>query len=1066
MKTLRLSFVIVAVAAIVLASAGSATLEAAPSPEADVPIITGISFDDGTVVVTVAVPSGIKRVILESKTRLGHGAWVPRAVQRLNGEQSEEVEFRVKFDSQSELLRVRAGFEEELPATFYSGESEFNGEASTVEPAGVDARFGAPETAAPGTDASDSATGSAEVVESDIWQIDGDRVYFFNQYKGLQVIDIANPDQPQILGTLDLASGGEQMYMLGEDHVVLLARDNCDYGPSALSQILVINVASGSPSVVGTVSFGGYIQESRMLGTAAYVITQSYSEITEDERRAWEWSTKVYSFDLSNPANPTKSDELKYVGYGTMATAQGTTLFVNVGNRSWDAPTTIQMIDISSPAGAMAEQGQIEAAGWVKDKFKINLKGGVVSVVSEVRRTDTGRPRISRLENFSIEDPHAPRRIGHVDVGEAESLFATRFDGDLVYVVTFRQIDPLWIIDNSNPVRPVITGELEIPGWSNYIHPLGDRLITIGIDNIDGWRAAVQLFDVSDPTAPKLLSKVPLGEGNSWSEANYDEKAFKVFPTDGLILVPFSSYSNSGGYASAVQLIDLERDSLAQRGVIEHQMQPRRATYVSERILSISGREFLVVDGSDRDNPVVTADLTLSWPVSNVVEYGSFLIEVVDDTAALGAGTLTVVSKSNLDEILDEASLRSGWTLAGMEERDGRLYTLQVKGESSWIYYADPANGDDAVEVPEPEENVMLTVYDLGDLPRLVETGSVTAITDPIWSWTQLSALWPRDGVLVWSGQNSYYWGGPWLATDALVADAVSPRFWGGGGGGGRLIAFDVKDDAQPSLSSDLSVFEEQNYWNTSSAFTANGLVYLSYQQSVYYTRDSLPEGVDWPARLKDSPLEGFWTQKYFLSVIDYADPSEPTRRPTANIPGNLIGLSRNGSVIYTQGYHWESDATSDYRNWIDAVAYDGLEVHRIDSLSMPNRWPQPATVANGSVFLGKPGTTTDAETTENVVEVWRLGDNGKFAMAELFGVSSPVSEFHVVDDLLTARTYYELRFFGLPDQDEIIDLGEVGDTGCHWFDLSHSDGNMDEGLWVPMNALGVSFLPVAPAAE
>ena len=73
-----------------------------------------------------------------------------------------------------------------------------------------------------------------------------------------------------------------------------------------------------------------------------------------------------------------------------------------------------------------------------------------------------------------------------------------------------------------------------MPGWSTYIEPLGDRLVTIGVNDTNDWRVAVSLFDVQDAAKPALLGKVPLGVDNSWSEATFDEKAFSVLPDAGL----------------------------------------------------------------------------------------------------------------------------------------------------------------------------------------------------------------------------------------------------------------------------------------------------------------------------------------------------------------------------------------------------------------------------------------------------------------------------------------------------------------------------------------------------
>ena len=178
--------------------------------------------------------------------------------------------------------------------------------------------------------------------------------------------------------------------------------------------------------------------------------------------------------------------------------------------------------------------------------------------------------------------------MGQVELGKNESLFATRFDGDKAYIVTFLRVDPLWIVDLSDPSRPTISGELEVPGWSTYIQPLGDRLLSIGIDNGEGWRVAVSLFDVRDPSQPGLLSRVPIGAHHSWSEANTDEKAFGWLEEAGLILVPFQAYEENQT-TMAVQLIDLQGDQLVKRGLIEHEVRPRRSTMVDEAILSLSG---------------------------------------------------------------------------------------------------------------------------------------------------------------------------------------------------------------------------------------------------------------------------------------------------------------------------------------------------------------------------------------------------------------------------------------------------------------------------------------------
>ena len=111
--------------------------------------------------------------------------------------------------------------------------------------------------------------------------------------------------------------------------------------------------------------------------------------------------------------------------------------------------------------------------------------------------------------------------IGHVgDIAPDESIWSARFMGDKAYIVTFRNIDPLWTIDLSEPKDPRVIGELEIPGVSTYIHPMGDNhLLTIGIagdeDGLHWGVTQISIFDVSDFSNPKLASSLQLNSASS-----------------------------------------------------------------------------------------------------------------------------------------------------------------------------------------------------------------------------------------------------------------------------------------------------------------------------------------------------------------------------------------------------------------------------------------------------------------------------------------------------------------------------------------------------------------------
>jgi hypothetical protein len=119
-----------------------------------------------------------------------------------------------------------------------------------------------------------------------------------------------------------------------------------------------------------------------------------------------------------------------------------------------------------------------------------------------------------------------------------------RFIGPVGYVVTFRQTDPLYTVDLRNPAKPKVTGELKIPGYSAYLHPVGsDRLIGVGQDATSEGRVKgtqVSLFDVGDLSRPRRIAQYSLR--GSYSEAEFDPHAFLYWPANGLLVVPLQVY--------------------------------------------------------------------------------------------------------------------------------------------------------------------------------------------------------------------------------------------------------------------------------------------------------------------------------------------------------------------------------------------------------------------------------------------------------------------------------------------------------------------------------------------
>jgi uncharacterized secreted protein with C-terminal beta-propeller domain len=197
--------------------------------------------------------------------------------------------------------------------------------------------------------------------------------------------------------------------------------------------------------------------------------------------------------------------------------------------------------------GSGTVQGHL---GWNEDKksFRMGENGAYLNVATSVGETwgGTSSTRLtvlkeagnSRLEPVSVID----------GIGKpGEQLYAARFLGNRAYLVTFRITDPLYVVDLSNQEKPRIAGELEIDGYSDYLHPISENLVLgIGKDAIPsttasdfGGRGAwyqgvkVALFDVANPAQPKEVDSIVLGKRGTESDVLWDHHAFSYLPAVG-----------------------------------------------------------------------------------------------------------------------------------------------------------------------------------------------------------------------------------------------------------------------------------------------------------------------------------------------------------------------------------------------------------------------------------------------------------------------------------------------------------------------------------------------------
>ena len=1036
-----------------------------------VPKITSIAIDGTNLVVKVSAPVGIRKVTVETRSRLDASSWAPKAVKRFEAAltAAQELTFTFPRADRLEVLRVRSDTTDALPASFFQGTNQFGGPQGTTASPNVMTFDG---SAGPGAPPADSRTEqNRSVVESDIWKITGDTLYFFNNLRGLQIINIENPSEPTVKTTFSVPASGEQMYVLESGHAVLLTRNWCGSSGLDESRVLIVDGAAAVPSLAAEATVPGWIVESRMVGSALYVVSQSYWQWTGSGGTSWVPRTFLTSIDLANPSAPVRRSSQALNGYSHAVYATDRFLISVTGSYD-NGGADLQLVDISSPNGEFTTLSTFKVAGSVTDKFKMNIDGDVLTVISLAWRETTRW--VTTLENFSLTNPRTPVKVGSLKLAEGEQLFATRFDGKRAYIVTYLRIDPLWIVDLSNPASPKIAGELHVPGWSTYLQPMGDRVLALGIDDTNGWRVAVSLFDVSNTAAPKLLSKVALGENHSWSEANYNEKALTVLPDAGLVLVPFQGYLYNGG-SSQVQLIDLAQDTLTKRGMISDHLYPRRATLHRSHIVSISGREFISYDAANRDQPALKARLDLAWPVNKVLLSGDYLIEL--ETANNGYGyyyyrgygggsqgqaVIRVARADQPEVVVSSVTLTNPLPIAGAELRDNKLYIAQAQGWNFYpVFITHDANGQ-PIETNEPP-SLHMSIWDVSNLPTLTRLSETAGEVGQGFS-SSLQALWPKPNLLVWSGGsqiNMWWWGDVVMADVAIGAPMSMDLRWGGmpwwgGSAGGRFAAFDVANAANPIFKSHTDLTTNGG-WNYSKAIVAGGLVYLSSQKTEAIPVDP-PPPVAAPDPTVDTNKPSGWgsgtnqifkfVTKHFLHAIDYADAANPVVRKPVNIPGMLQGASHEGGVIYTLGMHFNAEGSTDGGEWLDASAYDGVAAYLVDSLSLTN-WPRPITINGADIFVGRSSS----------LERWQLSAEGMLERLSTTDTKGPVYETKFFGDLAAVTSNSKILLYDATDRGAFRPVGEAM-INCHGADLQNADGALGRGVWIPQNEYGVLKVP------
>lgn len=803
-----------------------------------------------------------------------------------------------------------------------------------------------------------------EVVEPDVIRKDGSLLYILNQYRGLTIVDL---DSRTVVGSVPTLGYPRDLYLVNGMAYVLTgyaadARvENGQVSVDIASRLYAVDVSTpAEPAVVGELALEGDFIDSRLVGTVLYAVSASFQYVWDNDLpvvsdgmdqsepapagtvKTQTSSSWVTSVNLADPSSMRPVETLSLEGYGSIIQTGEDFLFV-ASPDWWTQQTVITLVDISSPDGRIQTRGTATVEGIVQDRFKMNAWNGVLRVATNYYSQNTsGETSLeTELTTFSLTDPDQPELLGRLMLENAsgETLYATRFDGPMAYLVTFLRMDPLFVIDLSDPARPRKAGELKVPGYSVHIEPRGSRLIGIGLDDTTGsWKVAATLFDVSDPEHPAELSRVVVGDSWGWSPAFSDVKALTVL--DDMILLPVSGWTDSGSY-DRVQWIRWSADTLTPLGAVDVQGAALRTFRSADLYYCVTPDEVDVLALQDT-TPQVLAVIPLTSDVRDCVK------------VANGTWVRIVARKNGQAAFLETAAAPYGPMLAETSLPDADIVDTLTAGNEVIVI----GRGWDAETGAEYYSGVRVSVEGSGDItPVWSEKWEVRPWWG--WGWWGWYDVMPVDGSIVREAVTDggmpaavaggdeamssekrimpgYWW---WprpvsgrtvlLAGEKLVLRCYGESWTSSLGGETPWQGLAFVDAASGALEGTVGLgFAETGNIGTD----PSGRVTISYKESRFVDSAGRP------------------VCAWYLALLD---PASREVIASANVPGNLLSMPGIGCYLLEDWQYGPEGFIVRQLNTITWVGHQDRVVEVVENIPLGQYWGDLAAYG-GTIWLSQ----------------------------------------------------------------------------------------------------------------
>jgi len=528
---------------------------------------------------------------------------------------------------------------------------------STVVPqfVGIDAAISAANSAGSKSDVDYSGTNIqvAGVDEADIVKTDG-RYIYLSRLNTVYIIKAYPAEEAKLLTKIrfdvevnDLFVAGDKLVVFTMGYSRVFASKAGGVSPMPMistTTVYFYNISDRvNPVRERTYEAEGGYMATRMIGEYVYVVSQKgawvYNGVldlpayTENGKPYLIPATSIYyyngtdphyayttvaSINAQKPKDPVTSKTF-LLGSSSTVFCSANYLYLTTGGYS---STGVHKIKLDNGNIEGIADGSVP--GWVLNQFSMDESNNYFRIA-----TTTGHAwGVSTSKNNVYILDADLKIVGRLeDLAPGEQIYSARFMGDRLYLVTFKKVDPLFVIDLKDPTAPKVLGKLKIPGYSNYLHPYDEtHIIGLGKEAIDSekgnfaWYQGVKLslFDVSDVANPREVAKLEIGNRGTDSPALSDHKAFLFSREKNLLVIPilearidpsiyggrvqaniYGDYVYQGAYVFQIstegiqlrgRITHLKGDELLKSGYwFSSEYSVYRCLYIGENLYTISG---------------------------------------------------------------------------------------------------------------------------------------------------------------------------------------------------------------------------------------------------------------------------------------------------------------------------------------------------------------------------------------------------------------------------------------------------------------------------------------------